>query len=102
MLNIKREQDVIDARDEQILSWFKLPIKNFENKLGEFQCDMCGGRLFYVRARYPYDPNRAVCPTCAIEILETLQSNLFPNNQEQESTPQSNEHTPSKPPHQMK
>lgn len=81
-MNIKREADVINARDEQILSWFKLPIKlPLEGHIGPISCDECGGVLWRVRGRHPDEPRRAICPTCAIEILETLQGNLYPNNQ---------------------
>mgnify|MGYP003395717940 CR=1 FL=1 len=70
-----------NERDTQILSWFKMPIKYKENnQLGQVCCDVCGGKLFVVRSKYPHGEMRTVCPTCAIEILEQITSNLFPNN----------------------
>ena len=83
-MNIKREDDVIKARDEQILSWFKLPIKEpyKDMRLGPIACDMCGGGLYKVRSVYPGDAPRLICPTCAIEILGSIVANLHPNNQE--------------------
>jgi hypothetical protein len=39
-------------------------------------CEVCGGKLVYIRGRYPRDKKRKVCPTCATEILESLHDNL--------------------------
>lgn len=77
-----------EERDKQILSWHELPIKKTD-KLGLIRCDLCGGDLFRVRGRYPDEEKRLVCPTCAIEILESIYSNLYPNNQASSISPNS-------------
>jgi formylmethanofuran dehydrogenase subunit E len=72
-----------EERDRQILSWHKLPIKESpEGKIGPILCDCCGGTLYAVRGRHPNEPRRIICPTCSIEILESIYSNLYPNKQE--------------------
>jgi len=80
-------EEAVNHRDSQILSWFKLPIKPTEPmKIGPIFCDSCGGTLWFVRGRHPNEPKRIVCPTCAIEILESIVSNLYPNNQAKTET----------------
>lgn len=83
-------------RDEQIRSWHELPIKDWKkNGTGPIGCDKCGGALYKVRAKHPYPPEKAlegrlICPTCAIEILEGIYDNLYPNNVAQTNTTESN------------
>lgn len=90
-------QQGADNRDEQVRSWYTLPIKDWKlNGTGPIGCDKCGGALYKVRAKHPYPPEKAlegrlICPTCAIEILEGIYDNLYPNNQAKESTPNPNE-----------
>jgi len=35
-------------------------------------CQQCSGRLILIRGRFPKEPKRKVCPTCAIERLEHI------------------------------
>jgi len=35
-------------------------------------CDQCGGKIAIIRGRFPYAPDRKVCPTCVVERLEEL------------------------------
>lgn len=35
-------------------------------------CGICGGRMFFIRGRYPKQEKREVCPTCAVEKLEQI------------------------------
>jgi hypothetical protein len=37
-------------------------------------CSCCGGKQVYIRGRYPNTDNRLVCPTCATERLEQIQT----------------------------
>jgi hypothetical protein len=39
-------------------------------------CGTCGGKMVFIRGKYPGDKNRKVCPTCSQERLEDLLSNL--------------------------
>ena len=75
-------EKTIAERDAQIMSWNKIPIKG---KLGEditkTVCGVCGQVLAIIRGKYPNDSQRLVCPCCAIEILESIYSNLYPNSQ---------------------
>ena len=72
------EQEKIETavkdREKQILSWFDIPVK--ADVLGAMNCDKCGGVLFRIRGRFPRDVKRIVCPTCAVEILESIYSQL--------------------------
>ena len=79
-------EEAVKERDIQILSWYKLPIKEQDKeKIGPIKCDVCSGSLYFVRGRYPKDSSRIICPDCTIETLEDIYSNLFPNNQAQEA-----------------
>ena len=46
------------------------------------RCDMCGGIKVIVRGKYPKDPDREICPTCAIEKLEDLQQDTMARKSE--------------------
>lgn len=35
-------------------------------------CHQCGGKLVFIRGRYPKEKKRKVCPTCAYERLEQI------------------------------
>ena len=35
-------------------------------------CGICGGKLVWIRGKYPKDDRREICPTCAYERLETI------------------------------
>ena len=39
-------------------------------------CDICGGRMVYIRGRYPGMDNRIVCPTCMAETLDDIKGRL--------------------------
>ena len=39
-------------------------------------CDICGGRMVYIRGRHPGMDNREVCPTCMAETLDDIKSRL--------------------------
>ena len=39
-------------------------------------CDICGGRMVYIRGRHPEMDNRLVCPTCIAETLDDIKSRL--------------------------
>ncbi len=83
----KVREGAIEERDQQILSWREIPIKGLKaDGTGPIGCDKCGGALYKVRAKYPANmeeimQGRLICPTCAIETLEHIYSNLYPNNQ---------------------
>lgn len=63
--------------EKQVLSWYKIPVKHSEeDKIGPIICNVCGGQLWLIRGKHPKDDKRKVCPTCAIEILESIYSNL--------------------------
>ena len=61
---------------KQILSWYKLPIKSINERLGLLRCDVCRSDLCRVRAKYPKGEPRIICPTCCIETLESITDNL--------------------------
>ena len=42
------------------------------SKIKVLCCNRCGGTMIEIRGRYPKDPRRMVCPTCAFERLETI------------------------------
>lgn len=45
------------------------------SKPSEFiSCSCCGGKQVYIRGKHPKDDNRLVCPTCAVERLEQIQT----------------------------
>ena len=82
----KEIEDAINHRDEQIRSWFKIPVyPEEEGKLGRLNCPQCGDGLVRIRGRYPNMPTRDICATCAIESLEGIVGNLYPNNQANQS-----------------
>ena len=35
-------------------------------------CGICGGKMVYIRGKYPKDKKRKICPTCAYERLEQI------------------------------
>jgi len=72
----KEEVEIEGAyvKKEHVLSWFKIPIKQID--IGKFNCNVCGGDLYRIRGRYPKDEKRDVCPTCAVEVLESITNNL--------------------------
>lgn len=39
-------------------------------------CDICGGKMVYIRGRHPGMDNRIVCPTCMAEMLDDIKSRL--------------------------
>ncbi len=39
-------------------------------------CDVCGGRMVYIRGRHPGMDNRIVCPTCTAETLDDIKGRL--------------------------
>jgi len=39
-------------------------------------CASCGGRMGYIRGRYPGMDNRIVCPTCMAETLDDINGRL--------------------------
>ena len=70
---------------KHVASWFKFPYrKGMEmtkyidgtGGLVNVGCEVCGGKLVYIRGKRPGDKKRKVCSTCAVEILEGLYSNL--------------------------
>lgn len=42
-------------------------------------CNVCGGKMVYIRGRYPGTDNRLVCPTCAVERLEQIRKISSPD-----------------------
>ena len=72
-----------NERDKQIISWFKIPIYPTEKGiLDRIECPQCGDTLVAIRATNPKENPRDICATCAVEILESIVSSLYPNNQE--------------------
>ena len=77
-------KEVLKEAYKRVGSWFRFPyrkgMKPIKVKgLGIFKgggCEVCGGKLIFIRGRHPGDKKRKVCPTCATEILESLHSNL--------------------------
>jgi len=39
-------------------------------------CDICGGKMVYIRGRHPGMDNRIVCPTCMAETLDDIKGRL--------------------------
>ena len=39
-------------------------------------CDLCGGKMVYIRGRHPGMDNRIVCPTCMAETLDDIKGRL--------------------------
>ena len=39
-------------------------------------CDICGGKMVYIRGRHPGMDNRIVCPTCMAETFDDIKSLL--------------------------
>ena len=39
-------------------------------------CEVCGGRMVYIRGRHPGRDNRIVCPTCMAETLDDIKGRL--------------------------
>ena len=35
-------------------------------------CNCCGGKLVFIRGKYPTDKERKICPTCTYERLEEI------------------------------
>lgn len=78
----------------QVGKWIKLPYrrgmkisKNIDGTGGLVNagCEVCGGKLVYIRSQYPKGKRRKVCPTCATETLESLYSNCNNRDAYQES-----------------
>jgi hypothetical protein len=75
-----------EGREEgirQVGKWIKFPyrkgmvsvtVKGLGTSKGG-GCEVCGGKLVYIRGQYPEMKKRKVCPTCATEIIESLNSN---------------------------
>lgn len=38
----------------------------------ENMCNICGGQMVFIRGKYPNEDKRKVCPTCAVERLESI------------------------------
>lgn len=82
-----REQLIEEGKEiayKNVGSWHKVPIRkgmkmtrNIDGTGGLMSagCEVCGGRLVYVRGRYPGDKKRKMCPTCALEIIESILDN---------------------------
>ncbi|MGW8177583.1 MAG: hypothetical protein ACWGQW_02140 [bacterium] len=58
-INEPHERDTTDSGDR-------------ENK----SCNICGGILVKIRGRYPHTDRREICPTCVIEQLEDMLTNI--------------------------
>ena len=81
----------------QVGQWIKFPYRkgmkmtrNIDGSGGIMSagCEVCGGKLVYIRGRYPRDKKRKVCPTCATEIIESLNSNCNNRDAYTESKPE--------------
>ena len=60
---------------KNVRSWFdnfNYPFLKEDSKT----CGVCGGKLTTIRGRYPHTPKRKTCPTCSMEILESIVDNL--------------------------
>ena len=42
-------------------------------------CDVCGGKMVYIRGRHPGMDNRLVCPICMAETLDDIKARLRTN-----------------------
>ena len=42
-------------------------------------CTCCGSKMIMIRGKYPKQPKRKVCPTCAVEKLENYEYQNSPN-----------------------
>jgi len=79
--------EMVEGEKEKVYrnvgSWYKVPIrkgsKPMEVKgLGISEgggCEVCGGSLVMIRGKHPKEPDRKVCPTCAVEIIESILDN---------------------------
>lgn len=64
-------RQLLKEEREKVLGWLEYELKEFNGS-----CDICGGKLAEIRGRYPKMPRRKVCPTCLMEIRESVISNL--------------------------
>lgn len=44
----------------------------YEGEKVEKGCNVCGSKMVEIRGKYPKDPPRKICPTCAYERLERI------------------------------
>lgn len=51
-------------------------------------CNVCGGKLAKIRGQYPREPDREFCPTCLVERLEALVSDLFAHERVRRAEPE--------------
>lgn len=73
----------VEETFKNVGSWYKVPIREGMKAesvkgLGDFKgggCEVCGGTLVEIRGRHPKESNRKVCPTCAVEIIESILDN---------------------------
>jgi len=97
----KRLEKQLQAKEEemykQVAGWFRFPYRKGTKPmkipkglgggvLKGGKCEVCGGRLVTIRGRHPEEEDRKVCPTCAVEILESLYSNLTSRPKEETKT----------------
>ncbi len=48
----------------------KLPREKINNSIS--RCSVCGGKVAYIRGKYPGHDKRRVCPTCLQEKIELI------------------------------
>lgn len=66
--------------DGEIITWsvpyqsvdFKEMSERTELKVSNDCCGVCGGKMVYIRGKYPKTPKRKICPTCTYERLEQI------------------------------
>ena len=88
MTNLKSQliQEAVEETFKKVGSWYKVPIRKgmamtmVENidridRLIGGGCEVCGGKLVMIRGRHPGGDKRQVCPTCAVEIIESILDN---------------------------
>lgn len=93
------EDEIKNEVYKNIGSWYKVPIregmkpeavKGLGNSKGG-GCEVCGGSLVMIRGRHPQEANRQVCPTCAVEIIESILDNCNNRQAYTESQPTNGE-----------
>lgn len=43
-----------------------------------YSCDICAGRMIFIRGRHPGTDNRLVCPTCLAERMDSIRDMTDP------------------------
>lgn len=67
-----------ECKWESIKPTHNKPLTGSETSTQSKSCNVCGSGLVEIRGRYPKQPKRTVCATCAVEKLEYISEYLQP------------------------